>query len=342
MEPEQARFRLFESITTFLRNAAGSRPLVIVLDDLQWADRSSLLLLEFLSREFASSPFMVLGTYRDVEVSRQHPLSQSLGNLARGSGYLRVQLSGLTQPEVEQLILVTSEVNLSNNLIETVHRRTEGNPLFVSEVVQAFQHGGTEDPALASLPEGIRDAIGRRLNRLSESCNRVLTLASVIGREFSLNLLGLLIQDQPEETLLEALEEALTAGVIQESMASADRYQFSHALIQEAVISELTAARRVRLHAQIGEGLEELYGSDAEAHAAELAHHFARATTAGDTNKLVRYSLLAGKEALATYAHEEALTYFDQALAAKGVDWAGTEPAKDGETAALLFGKVRA
>ena len=116
--PEQARFRLFESITAFVRNVARSRPLVLVLDDLQCADRSSLLLLEFLAREIASSPLLVLGTYRDVEVTRQHPLSQTLGNLVRGQGYLRVQLSGLIQTEVEQLIQMTSGVNQSHDLAE--------------------------------------------------------------------------------------------------------------------------------------------------------------------------------------------------------------------------------
>ncbi len=335
--PEQSRFRLFESITTFLKNAAQSQPLLLVLDDLQWADRSSLLLLEFLAREIPSIPLLVLGTYRDVEVSRQHPLSQSLGNLVRGQGYLRIQLSGLTQPEVEQLILMNSEVSPSPSLTETVHRRTDGNPLFVGEVIQDLGHGGTEGAtALASIPEGIKVAIGRRLNRLSENCNQVLTIASVIGREFSLNLLGRLIPDQREGRLLALLEEALAAGIILESTASADSYQFTHALIQETLISELTTARKIRLHAHIGEGLEELFAADIEIYASELAYHFAQAEPVIGPEKLVSYSKMAGERALATYAWEEALAHFERGLAAKQ-----GQP-MDGETAEILFGLARA
>ena len=136
LEPEQARFRLFDSFTTFLKNAAQSQPLLLVLDDLQWADRSSLLLLEFLARVIESSPLLVVGTYRDVEVSRRHPLSQTLGSLIREQGFLRVQLPGLAEPEVEQLILMAAAVSPSPGLSATIHQRTEGNPLFVTEIIR--------------------------------------------------------------------------------------------------------------------------------------------------------------------------------------------------------------
>ena len=157
------------------------------------------------------------------------------------------------------------------------------------------------------------------MNRLSGDCNQVLTVASVIGRTFELGQLSRLITERSEEDLLEALEEGLGASIFEEVPGSAAGFQFSHALIQETLAGELSAARRVRLHAQIGQALEELYGDDAEAHAAELAHHFAEAEAVLGTEKLVRYSLLAGEGALAAYAFEEALAYFEQALAAKGV-----------------------
>ena len=146
LEPEQARFRLFASITTFLKNAAQSQPLLLVLDDLHWADRSSLLLLEFLARNIQSSPLLVLGTYRDVEVSRRHPLSETLGSLIResrfGSGLLRVQLPGLAREEVEQLIQKAVAVSPPPGLSATIHQRTEGNPLFVSEIVSTLAREG--------------------------------------------------------------------------------------------------------------------------------------------------------------------------------------------------------
>ncbi len=164
LEPEQARFRLFDSITTFLKNAAQSQPLMLVLDDLHWADRSSLLLLEFLAREIQSSPLMVLGAYRDVEVSRRHPLSQTLGSLIREQRFLRVQLSGLTEGEVDQLIQRAAAVSPPPGLSVTIHRRTEGNPLFVGEIIRMLPGDGLEagQDYAVSIPEGVRDAIGRR------------------------------------------------------------------------------------------------------------------------------------------------------------------------------------
>ena len=137
------------------------------------------------------------------------------------------------------------------------------------------------------------------------------------------------------------MAEALAASVIEEIPQAVSRYQFTHVLIQDTLAQEMLATRRARLHRRIAESLEEIYGGAKENHAAELAFHFAQAGTATETNKLVRYSLLAGERALATYAHEEALTYFEQALVAKGVDSASTEPARDDETAALLFGLGR-
>jgi tetratricopeptide (TPR) repeat protein len=167
------------------------------------------------------------------------------------------------------------------------------------------------------IPEGVREVIGRRLNRLSQRCNQTLTIASVIGREFTLQQLKPLIEDMTEDRLLEVVEEALAARVIEELPRAVGRYQFTHALIQETLLEELTLTRRVRLHARIAEALEELYGDQAEAHAAELAHHFAEAQTMLGPEKLVKYSLVAGEKALAAYAWEEALGHFQRALAAK-------------------------
>ena len=229
LEPEQARFRLFDSITTFMKNAAHSRPLMLVLDDLHWADGSSLLLLEFLVREIQSSPLLVLGTYRDVEVSRRHILSQTLGSLIREQCFLRVQLSGLLELEVEQLIQRATAVSPPPGLSAAIHRRTEGNPLFVTEIIRMLPEEGIEEghDYLTSIPEGVRDAIGRRLNRLSEGCNQVLAPASLVGREFDLRLLRALsedIEDITEESLLQGVDEALEAHIIEELTQAVGRY----------------------------------------------------------------------------------------------------------------------
>ena len=258
LEPEQARFRLFDSISAFLKSAARSQPLVLILEDLHWADQPSLLLLEFVTRELAGARILIIGTYRDMELSRRHPLSQSLGELTRERLFQRVLLppSGMRM------------VHESRSL----------------------------EPRAARSPSW-------------------MTIASVIGRSFSLDQLKPLIGDLSEDRLLEVLEEALGARVIEEIPQAVSVYQFTHALIQETLADELSTTRRVRLHAQVAEVLEELYSGKEEAHAAELAFHFGEAQTVLGAGKLVRFSLLAGQQALGAYAYEDALVYFQRSLA---------------------------
>jgi len=252
-------------------------------------------------------------------------------------------------------------------LVEAVHTQTEGNPLFVTEVVrllvQEGEIGQTRGSALSEggvgahlgvrparetdswtihIPEGVREVIGRRLNRLSQRCNEALTVASIVGREFTMDQLRPLVEEVSEDRLFEVLEEALAARVIEELPQSVGRYQFTHALIQETLTAELSITRRVRLHARIAETLEGLYGDDAESHAAELAHHFSQAEPVLGVEKLARYSLLAGERALASYAYEDALTHFERGLVARGITLSGTEVASDEQAAALLFGLARA
>ena len=261
--PEQARFRLFDSITTFLKNASQNQPLIIVLDNLHWADRPSLLLMEFLGQEIGDSHLLVVGTYRDADLSRQHPLSETLGELTRQRLFRRVALRGLRIEDVRHFIQLASGIEPPRDLIELVYSHTEGNPLFVTEVVRMLEQEGEMTPARLGgqgdwnvrLPDGVREVIGRRLNRLSEECNRVLTVASVIGREFDFRLLNVL-SDTTEEDLLQVLDEALESSVIEEVPGGHERYQFSHALVRQTLVEELSTSRRGRMHARIGEALE--------------------------------------------------------------------------------------
>jgi len=208
--------------------------------------------------------------------------------------------------------------------------------LLVQEGELTADRTGDRDSWTVRIPEGVREVIGRRLNRLSQRCNDTLTIASVIGREFTLDQMKPLVDDMTEDRLLEVLEEALSTRVIEELPQMVGRYQFTHALIQETLTQELTLTRRVRLHARIAETLETLYAGNEEAHAAELAHLFAEAEAVLGTEKLARYSLLAGDRALAAYAWEEALAHFQRGMGAKE-----GQPI-DTETAALLFGLGRA
>jgi DNA-binding CsgD family transcriptional regulator/tetratricopeptide (TPR) repeat protein len=341
--PEQARFRLFDSIASFFKNVSRYQPLVIVLDNLHWADRSSLLLLEFLALELGESPLLVVGTYRDVDLSRQHPLFDTLGELSREGRFHRVLLRGLDQEDVGQFIEAATGMVPPPGLVRAIYTQTEGNPFFIIEIVRWLAQVGSQGESWRiRIPEGIREVIGRRLNRLSQQCNEALNIACVVGREFGLGQLNRLMEGLSEEQLLEALEEALAARIIEEIPRVMGRYQFTHALTQQTLLEELSLTRRVRLHARIAEALEGLYGASVEEHAAELAYHFAEAETLLGSEKVVHYSLLAGERSLGAYAWEEALAHFQQGLAAKGVLLEGVEPAEDAETAALLFGLGRA
>ncbi|HEX8066026.1 MAG TPA: protein kinase [Thermoleophilaceae bacterium] len=328
-DPEQARFRLFDSITTFLRNASRREPLVIVLDDLHWADAPSLLLLEFLARELSGSRLLVIGTYRDVELSRRHPLSHVLAELARESLVERVPLRGLTRADVARFIEVTASIRPPDRLVRAVHDETEGNPFFVSEIVSLLASEDRLGPdtdlsdVLVTIPQGVREVVGRRLDRLSQDCNWVLSAASVVGRQLPVDVLAPVVCDEVQsevphragevsrERLLEVLDEAVAARLVHPD--GPGRYSFSHALVREALYEELGVTRRVRLHRRVGETLERLYGEDPDEHLDELAHHFLEAQ---DLDRAVDYSIRAADRAMSLLAYEEAADLFGRALQA--------------------------
>ena len=341
-DPAQARFRLFGSITAFIKRAAQAQPLVIVLDDLHWADQPSLLLLEFIARQMADIPLMILGCYRDAELSRHHPLSETLSRLSRETVFVRQPLRGLSHEDTRNFIQAVTGEMPSQELADTVFDHTEGNPFFTAEVVRLLSDRGeliegrigTTDGI--RIPEGVREVVGQHLNRLSDLCNETLIAASVIGREFPFNLLGLLDQEHSEADLLGAMDEAVAARLIEELPGSTDRYRFGHTLVQQTLLDELTTSRRVRLHARIGSALETLLGDSTDLHSAELAYHFSEGEAAVGPGKMIHYHRVAGDRALDVHAPEEALIHFQHALAVK------EEQPIDSETAALFFGLGKA
>ena len=326
-DPESARFRLFDSISTFLKNISSSIPLVLMLEDLHWSDKSSLMLLEFVARELVNSRILIVGNYRDMELNRRHPLSVTLGDLSRERLFERVVLRGLQRHDVERFIEIAAGIAPPAALVDTVHSQTEGNPLFVTETVRLLIQEGDITSGQSSksgttsweirIPEGVREVIGRRLDRLSERCNEVLTTAAVIGRQFRFPVLLKLSDEVTENMLLDVMDEALAARVIEELPDEVGFYQFTHALVQETLTAELSHTRSVRLHAHIAEALEDYYGDEAMEHAAELVVHFSEAETVLGTEKLVEYSVQAGKSSLNSFAHDGAVHYF---VAARGCD----------------------
>ncbi len=317
-DPDEDRWRLFQAVAGFLRNAAATRPLAIVLEDLHWADRGTLDLLVHLSRNLAGARLLIVGTYRDVEVDRTHPLSASLAELRRAASFDRVLLRGLTADEVQRMLGAITDQSISWGFAEAVHRQTEGNPLFVQEVVRylaeegliqhedgRWQRAGTT-PLEMSIPEGLRDVIGRRLSRLSTECNRVLAVAAVVGRDFDLTSLQD-VAGAEADAVIEALEEAVHVGILEEqTRPGAIRYRFTHAFFRQTLYEELSAPRRLRLHQQVARALETRYAARLDEHAAELTDHFAQSTDPADLAKAVKYGELAARRALAVYAYREA------------------------------------
>jgi tetratricopeptide (TPR) repeat protein len=321
LEPEQARFRFFDSLTTFFKTVGQSRPLVLILDDLHWADTPSLRLFQFLARELYDVPLLVIGTYRDVAIGRHHPLTQILGELAREPVTQSILLQGLTEREVACFVEHTTGAQPSATLVSALYKQTEGNPFFMTEIAHLLVAEGDESVLCncqsgidLPIPQRVREVIGRRLDHLSADCHRVLATAAVIGREFCLAVLKQ-VSDLSDERVLEVLEEAITAHVLMEVPGTAGLYSFSHALIRETLYSDLALSHRLKLHRHVGEALESLYAVHLAPHLAKLAHHFFFAVHAGgNVNKAIEYATQAGARATALLAYEEAVRHYEYAL----------------------------
>jgi len=325
-DPEEERYRLLQAVTAFLSNAANVQPMMVVLEDLHDADKGTLDMLTHVSRNLAGARLLIVGTYRDVEVDRSHPLSAALAELRRVSTYGRVFLRGLNADEVRRMLESITRESVPWGLAEAVHRQTEGNPLFVQEVVRYLAEEGliarkegrwrpTKDtPLEMSIPEGLRDVIGKRLSLLSPECNQVLAVASVIGREFALETLKA-VAGINEDVFVNALKEAVRLSVLEEhSQRGLVRYRFTHAFFRQTLYEEMIAPQRLKLHQQVARSLETLYAKRLEEHATELAEHFSHSTDPADLTKSVEYGKMAAKRATDVYAYGEAVRLLEQAL----------------------------
>jgi eukaryotic-like serine/threonine-protein kinase len=316
LSSEHARFQLFDGIATFLKNASRNQPLVLSLDDLHWADGPSLKLLEHVVQEMRGSRLLIIGTYRDVEVGRHHPLAATLAELSRQHGVHRITLRGLSNEEVGRYIELTAGRAASEDLVASIHRQTEGNPFFVAEIVRLLVAEGKFEELRSArwsitLPQGVREVIGRRLDGLSEECNRVLSAAAVVGREFDLELLAAM-QERDADEVLELLDEALQARVVRES-DKLDHYRFAQEIIQETLYEELSITQRRRWNGRAARAIEELHGDNLTAYYAQLAHHYAAAGPREDAGKAIDYARKAGERAMEQGAWEVAIRHYETA-----------------------------
>jgi class 3 adenylate cyclase/tetratricopeptide (TPR) repeat protein len=327
-DTDTERFLLFAAIVSLLATISEQQPLVLVLDDLQWADKGSLLLLRHITGADQVMRVLVLGTYRDSELSHSHPLTDMLAALRRQHGVSRIELTGLNDKEVVAYFEAAAGQLLDDagvGLAHAVSRETDGNPYFVSEVLRHLTETGaiyqdatgrwTSETSLedVTLPDSVREVIGARVGRLGKDAERVLSVAAVIGRDFDLDLLARATKTI-EDDLLDILEAAAAVALVREPDDASGRYNFAHALIQHTLYEDLRPSRRAQAHRKVAEALEDLCGDRPGARVGELARHWVAATQPIDLAKAIGYSRQAGDAALGALAPADALRYYAQAL----------------------------
>jgi DNA-binding CsgD family transcriptional regulator len=320
--PETDRFHLFECVTAlFLQIAATSeaRGLLLCLDDLHWADRSSLLLFQHLARNIKADRLLIVAAYRPEAANPSGPLFDILAELSREQLSQRLPLGGLTFEESSSLIEGLHGLAAAPEVGRALHQQAEGTPFFTIELVRHLQAEGFDlgNSATAAadwgLPEGIRQVIRRRLNRLQPATKEILQAAAVLGEVFRADLLGPTAGCTAEATLA-GLDEAALAGVIREDGSLGPR--FVHALISQTVYEDLIQARRQVIHRRAAAAIESLYTGQLERHVAALAVHYRLAGAYGDHEKAIAYSVKAGDAAMTAYAYEEAALHYEGALRA--------------------------
>jgi eukaryotic-like serine/threonine-protein kinase len=312
------RFRLFDAVANLFKRFALNAPLVIVLDDLHAADEDSLMLLRFLARDLKQFPIFVVATYREVDVrlsKEQHSLLSEIGR--EGSTIL---LRGLNLDEVEDFIERNSELGLDDAMVSSLYNATDGNPFFLDEMVRLItaESGSDHRPRLDSgltLPDSVRTIIHRRIAPFADQTKTILAIASLIGREFDLELLGE-VSELATGQLIELLEPALANALIAEVTFGFGRYRFVHEVIREALRVEVASTERARLHQRIGAGLEKLHPNHLEPHLAQLAHHYLEAVPLGTATKAVEYARRGAELASSKLAFAEAVRLYGTALRA--------------------------
>ncbi len=324
LEGDESRFQMFEAVAGFLEGISRSRPLLLVLDDLHWADSSSIELLRFLSHRVADAPMLIVCAYRGEEAAARENLKAAIAELDESAHRERILLSGLDRDAIEQYVRLSTGAAAPAELIAEIAEQTGGNPFFVGEVVRLIAtEGGIEKSRRGrqQTPRGVREAVSRRIERLPDEVSGALSVGAVLGREFDLGLLAEVFEvPSPPD-----LGPALAARIIELSAGDGD-YIFSHAVFREAFYEALPAARRRRLHARAGAAVEALCGDDPDPQLQVLARHFLEAGPE-HTGTARRYALAAARQAARRVAHTDAAEYLERAV--------GLLPAADPEAVAL-------
>ena len=330
-DPDTERYALFDAVVALLDAASASAPVVLILDDLHWAAKSTLLLLRHLLRFGDHARVQIVGTYRSTDLDRSHPLAAMLADLHRDGTAERLQLGGLHEDDVTTYV---AEAGYDDEeLGRALASVTGGNPFFLIEALRHVdESGGVWDQS--TLPQGVREAVSRRLSRLPVETNKALAAAAVVGSRFAVDLVERVV----DQDLVDAFDEACKAGIVIEEPGG--RYRFNHALIRQSLLAELPSVRRMRLHQRIATTLENESGADDEL-LAELAHHYFECAWAGNAAKAVEYCRRAADQAMARLAYESAADLYDHALhALEEID--DELPDREDQTVELLVARCEA
>lgn len=346
-EPGVGLGTLFEAIGALFDRLSADQPMVVVLDDLHAADQATLQLVRYLIGRTSGVGLLVLGTYRDTDVARNHPLAQALGEFRRDRAVERLALRGLSTEEVVALVAARtgpSHDDEVERLATGLADSAAGSPFFIEEILRHLTESGAlvrEDGRWrvevglldrASIPEGVRELIGRRLSRLSPAANHVLAAASVLGREVTFDVLRRMV-DMSDEVVMVAVDEAQAGDILVERRTGAGSHlTFSHSLVRETLYRELALPDRQRLHLRAAQALEAAFGPAAASHdASVVAAHYRLAGAAAEPTSMVAWSVRAADQAVRVFAFEDAAG----ALRA-GVDALALDSTRDRERAGLL------
>jgi predicted ATPase/tRNA A-37 threonylcarbamoyl transferase component Bud32 len=322
INPEHGRDRLFEAVSQFMTNISKETPLLVVLDDLQWTDQSSLLLLHYLARGAYKESLLLLGAYRETDIDERHPLPPVLTELNRERLLRSVPLKRLSFDDVLEMIRrILEQDDVPKEFCELVYEKTRGNPFFVEEVLKSLKEEEViyreenkwkiKEVSKIEFPETVKGVIKNRISRLDDECKNVLTMASFVGNDFAFEaLLG--VTGLGEDKLLEMMEKMLKTGLIKEkTVREEDIYSFADIIVRDVVHEEVSRLRHKKLHSAVGFALEKVYTKKIDEHLGELAYHFLEG---GDRDKALDYFIKAGEKAAKIYANGEAASYFQSAL----------------------------
>jgi predicted ATPase len=322
ISPEQEQNRLFEAVSQFITNISRETPLLVVLDDLQWTDPSSLLLLHYLARGVQKSPLLLLGAYRSTDIDAKHPLSPVLAELNRERLPETVSLKRMSFSDVSEMIRqMLEQDDVPMEFCELVYEKTRGNPFFVEEVVKSlkeeeaiYREGNKwkiKEVTRIEFPETVKIVIKARIGRLDDEQQNVLTMASLVGNDFTFEALQA-VTGSNEDKLRKIVDGLLKTGLLRHrDVRGEDVCSFADVIVRDVVYEEVGTYERKKLHGLVGTALEKVYAAKIDEHFGELASHFLEG---GDKDKALDYFLKAGEKASQVYANSEAVSYFKSAL----------------------------